>query len=175
MKRRLVAGTVAVAAAAVVAVATGAEAPPGDAVPPVWPLPATALGAAGFALSVHTVATDRLRPASVTATTATVQLAVLATVPSLNYTLHSLSAPYILVGITVLPAALAAAAKLGRRHLALALAFGVVALGAAGGVHDESRPVLSFFAVHLARSLPAGLLGYGLTAVESSATGDGGL
>lgn len=167
MKRRLIAGTVAVAAVAVVAIAASVEAPSGDAIPPIWPLPATVLGAAAFALGVHTLVTDRLRPVSVAATAVTVLLAVLATAPTFNYTWHSPSASYLLLGVTVLPAALGAAVKRANRRLVWILGAAVVALGVVAGVWNTSRSVPAGLAVHLVRSVPAGLVGYALTtAVE---------
>jgi hypothetical protein len=156
-----------VAAALVLAVAASATGtPPGDAVPAFWPYPATAVGALALALGVHASVTERVRPRSVAATTAIVGLATAATVPAVNYTLHSASAPYILVGITVLPAALGAATKRRRRRLALALGLCVVALGVVGGGVDANRPLRSFFAAHVALSVPGGVVGYVFTVGE---------
>jgi len=161
--RRTVAGAVALVAAAVILVAARDHAPPG-AIPPIWPTPVTVLAALALATATHAAVTGRLRPNRVSATTAVVLLAVLATAPTFDYTWHSPSAPYFVVGLGALPAALGAAVKSREPRLTAALAGAALLVAVAGGAVNGGWSVPEFVGVHAAATLPAAAIGYALTA-----------
>lgn len=151
-------GAVCLVAAAVAAAANGGT------IPSFWPYPAAVLGSFALAYGVHTVVTGRFQSTSVVTTAAVVFAAMLLTTPVLDYAPGSASLPYFLVGITVLPAALGAAAKRANRRLVLVLAAAVVGLGVVAGSQNTSWSVPSFVAIDLAVSAPGALVGWRFTA-----------
>jgi len=162
-RRRLAAGAVAVAAAAAILVAARDHAPPG-AIPPVWPYPVTVVAALALATAAHAAVTGRPRPRTAPATAAVVLLAALATAPTFDYTWYSPSAPYFVVGLAALPAAVGAAAKHQQSRLGGALAATALLVGVAGGVVSGGWSVPEFVGVHAVASFPAAALGYALAA-----------
>ncbi|SEW16324.1 hypothetical protein [Halobacterium jilantaiense] len=163
--RRLVAAAVVVVAAAAILVAARAQSPPG-AVPDIWPYPVTVLAAVALATAGHVAVTGRLRPTTVSATTAIALAAVVATAPTFDYTWDSQSAVYFVFGLGALPAAAGAALKRQESSLTRALVATALVTAVVAAVVNGSWSLPEFVGIHLAASLPVAALGFAFTVRE---------